>query len=267
MSHESRPQTAAINGPLWGARARDWADIQEGIVRPAYDAVLARAGIGADTAYCDIGCGAGMAAAMAVAQGARVSGIDAATDLLAIARERVPEGDFRQGDMERLPFADGLFDVVTGFNSFQFAGNPALALGEARRVTKPGGMVAMVAWGEPEGMPMADVIRALGPLLPPPPPGAGGPFALSTEAALRDLAARAGLRVEAVEDVKADVAYPDLATALRGLNSSGVAARAMAVAGEETVTAAHTDALAPFRRADGSYRIGATFRCLFTRVD
>jgi hypothetical protein len=43
-----------------------------------------------------------------------------------------------------LPFSDHGFDVVTGFNSFQYAGNPIVALGEARRVTRPGGTVVIV---------------------------------------------------------------------------------------------------------------------------
>jgi len=36
--------------------------------------------------------------------------------------------------MEGLPWPDGAFDVVTGFNSFQFAGKPVVALAEVRRV-------------------------------------------------------------------------------------------------------------------------------------
>lgn len=63
-------------------------------------------------------------------------------------------------------------------------------------------------------------------------------------------------------DIESPFQYPDLATALRGLNSSGVAAAAMERAGEEAVTAAHSAALAPFRKADASYSVPATFRCL-----
>jgi ubiquinone/menaquinone biosynthesis C-methylase UbiE len=40
------------------------------------------------------------------------------------------------GDLEDLPFADASFDVITGFNSYQFAANPANALREARRVAR-----------------------------------------------------------------------------------------------------------------------------------
>ena len=193
---------------------------------------------------------------------ARVSGLDAAENLLTIARARVPSGDFRLGELEDLPFPEGLFDLVTGFNSFQYAANPAAALSEARRIAKPSGRVVVMTWGSPEGMEAASLVAALKPLLPPPPPGAPGPFALSDEAALRAFAASAGLRPLEVRDVSCSWVYPDLATALRGLGSSGVAVRAAENSSEESVSQAHTVALKPFCGADGSYRIGASFRWL-----
>lgn len=260
-----KPQTSSANAPLWGARARDWAEVQEGIILPAYRRVLERAGVGPGTAFLDVGCGSGMAAGLADDRGATVAGIDGTPALLAIAEERVPAGDFRVADLEALPFDDDRFDVVTGFNSFQFAGNPEIALREARRVVRPGGLVVMTVWGEPDGMEMASVIRALGPLLPPPPPGAGGPFALSDRAALVGLAEASGLAVAEIVDLEAPVVYADETTALRGLDSSGVAERARQTVGEAAVTAAHRAAIAPFRQGDGSYRIGAAFRCLFAR--
>jgi len=132
MTSQMNPRTAATNGRLWGARARDWADLQEGMVRPVYEAVLRRTRIKAGSHYLDVGCGTGMAAQMASALGARAVGIDASEALLTIARERTPSGHFRIGDLEALPLTDQSFDVVTGFNSFQYAGNPGVALAEAR---------------------------------------------------------------------------------------------------------------------------------------
>jgi ubiquinone/menaquinone biosynthesis C-methylase UbiE len=144
-------QTSAVNSRLWGARARDWADVQEAMVRPAYESVFDRAAIRSGTHYLDVGCGSGMAAQLAASRGARVTGIDAAEALLMIARSRVPGGDFRQGDLEELPFGDGTFDLVTGFNAFQYAGDPLIALREARWVAKRGGTVAIVTWGDAAG--------------------------------------------------------------------------------------------------------------------
>ena len=147
MTSQMNPRTAATNGRLWGARARDWADLQEGMVRPVYEAVLRRTRIKAGSHYLDVGCGTGMAAQMASALGARAVGIDASEALLTIARERTPSGHFRIGDLEALPLTDQSFDVVTGFNSFQYAGNPGVALAEARRVAKPDAQVVVVTWG------------------------------------------------------------------------------------------------------------------------
>lgn len=262
---ELKPRSSAINGRLWGARARDWADIQEATAKAVYEAVLERAAVGSGMHYLDVGCGAGGAAQLAAARGANVSGIDAADALLAIARKRTPQGDFHTGDLEALPFGDGTFDVVTGFNSFQYAANPAVALGEARRVTKAEGVIVVMTWGVPDGMQAASLVGALRPLLPPPPPGAPGPFALSDEAALRAFATAAGLTPFEVFDVESPWSYPDEATAVRGLNSSGVAARAMEHTSEAAVSEAHQQALAPFRRAGGDFRIDASFRCLLAR--
>jgi SAM-dependent methyltransferase len=258
--------TAKVNGPLWGSSAGDWASIQEGQFKAGYEAVLAHCGVGPGTVYLDAGCGSGMATQIAASRGAKVSGFDAAEALLAIARERVPTGDFRVADLEDVPFDDVTFDVVTGFNSFQFASDPVRALAEARRVAKPGGRVVVMTWGRPEGMEAAGIVAALRPLLPPPPPGAPGPFALSEETKLRALAEAAGLMAEDVIDVDSPWSYPDESTALRGLGSSGVAARARTLSGAEAVDAAHRSALAPFRKDDGSFRIGATCRFLVARA-
>jgi SAM-dependent methyltransferase len=206
-----------------------------------------------------------MAAQIAATQGARVSGLDASESLLTIARGRVPQGDFRLGEMEELPYPARSFDLVTGFNAFQYAANPAVALAEAGRVAKPGGHVVIMTWGMPEGMQAASLVMALKPLLPPLPPGAPGPFALSEDSTLRAFAAQAGLTPVGVNDVECTWSYPDLATALRGLGSSGVAMRARENSGDEAVDRAHEASLAPFRQADGRYQIGATFRWLLAR--
>ena len=86
------------------------------------------------------------------------------------------------------------------------------------------------------------------------------------ESALRTLAQEAGLTPVEVCDVNCAWRYEDLATGIRGLNSAGVAKRAMDNTSEEAVTKAHEHALAPFKQSDGTYRIGATFRYLIARA-
>jgi SAM-dependent methyltransferase len=258
-------RTSEINGRLWSARATDWAEVQEGVHRPVYEAVMDRCAVAAGTRYLDAGCGAGMACAMAAGRGAKVSGFDASPALLEISRSRTPAGDFRLADLEAPPFADQAFDLVTGFNAFQYAGDPVAALFQARRMVKLDGFVVVVTWGDPAAMPAASLVTALKDLLPPPPPGAAGPFALSDEGRLRRLAVDAGLETLEVFDVDSPFVYADEATALRGLNASGVAARAMEQSGEAAVTEAHRQALASFRRADGRFVAEGSFRCLLAR--
>lgn len=264
-STDMRQRTADANGRYWGARPRDWAELQEVSFRPLYSAAFDRVALGAGAQYLDIGCGAGLALQMAAARGAEVAGVDAADGLLSIARERTSRADLHLGDLEELPFADASFDLVTGFNSFQYAGNPLYALSEAARVVRPNGQILIATWGDPATMDAASFVKALGPLLPPPPPGAPGPFALSDELALREFAVRAGLEPLEVFDVECTFEFDSETTAYRGLSASGVAARAIEHSGADTVRRAHATAIGPFRQPDGSFRLGASFRCLMAR--
>jgi SAM-dependent methyltransferase len=231
-------------------------------VRPLYEEVFEQTRIGPGTALLDVGCGAGLACTLAAARGAQVTGLDATPELLAIARQRLPGVDLQLGDMESLPYPDHRFDVVTGFNSFQYAANPIRALREAKRVAKAGGQVVIAVWGSLEETQAAGYLQALGSLLPPPPPGAPGPFALSEPEALAALVRQAGLEPRQPGAVRCPWEYPDLEAAMRGLLSAGPSVRAIQVAGEERVREAVVGALVPFKRPDGSYRLDNTFRYL-----
>ena len=259
---EQKSSTSVVNGRLWGMAAADWAAIQEPTCVPVYRATFDHVGLKGGATHADLGCGAGMAAQLAAERGAQVSGLDAAENLLAIARTRVPAGDFRVGELENLPFPNASFDLVTGFNSFQYAATPRAALAEAKRVARRGSQVVIMTWGQPEGMEAASLVVALKPWLPPAPPGAPGPSALSDEKAVRSFAADADLEPMDLLDVDSPWQYADLTTALRGLRSSGVAAWAIERSGTEAVDEALAKALMPFQQPDGSYKIGATFRCL-----
>ena len=261
-TREAITGSAQAQGELWGARARDWAEVQEPAQSALYGPVLDAAGVGAGTRLLDAGCGSGVAAAAARGRGAAVAGIDAALPLIELARERLPGAEFRVGELEALPYEDSAFDVVTGFNSFQYAADPVRALREARRVTGSGGTVAIVTWGRPEDCEAAAYLKALGSLLPPPPPGAPGPFALSQPGALEELVAHAGLTPHAAHEITTRWEYLDRDTALRGLLSAGPAVRAINVAGKERVSEAVADSIAPFRTASGGYAIENSWRYL-----
>ncbi len=253
--------TATAQGPLWGSRARDWADIQEGTVRPLYERVLSVVGIGGSTKLLDAGCGAGMFCVLAHERGAEVSGLDASEGLIAVARERVPGGDFRLGEIEELPYEVDSFDVVTGFNSFQFAADPENALRGAARVLRAEGTMSVAVWGAPEECEAVATLKAIGSLLPPPPEGAPGPFALSAPGALERFVEAAGLVPQETHDVPCPWVYEDLDTAVRGLGSSGPATLARRQVGDEAVDQALAESVQPHLDvATGIVRLENVFR-------
>ena len=252
--------TAAAQEQLWSRRADDWARVQEGQMRSAFETCHAALGIARGTRLLDAGCGSGLALRLAADRGAEVTGLDATEALLAHARRRLPGARCVHGELEQLPFADGEFDVVTGFNSFQYAARPVAAVQEARRVTRPGGRVLALVWGPADTCEAAPYMAALGSLMPPPPPGAPGPFALSGEDALEALLADAGLESISIADVPAPWSYPDEETAIRGLLSSGPAVQAIEHAGEQAARDAVRAVIAPHRDAQGGYRLENTFR-------
>src|SRR5579863_6647227 len=104
--------SAILQGHLWGGAAHTWAELREPIATPLWQAMLDTAGVGSGTRLLDAGCGAGGASLLAAQRGALVNGVDASEALLAIARRRLPDGDFRVGDLEALPYAGSTFDVV-----------------------------------------------------------------------------------------------------------------------------------------------------------
>lgn len=263
---QSTQGSALVQGELWGARARDYAEFQEPQLRPLYEHAIRHTGIGRDRAVLDIGCGPGGFCRLAAAAGATVVGIDASQVHVEIARERVPGGRFDVGEMQFLPYDDGSFDVATAFNSLQYAADAVAALSEARRVTRPSGTVHVVVWGREERTELVGALRALRPLLPPVPPDAPGPFALSYAGALEALLQRAGLTPTDDGYIEVTLEYPDETALLTGNNSNGPVVLAERTSGEAAVRNAVGGALAPFRTATGAYRIETEWRYVTARA-
>jgi SAM-dependent methyltransferase len=257
--------TAVVQSQLWGVRARDWADVQEGTFAPLFATVLDQAGTGAGTTVLDIGCGSGLFCQLAAQRGAQVCGLDASEPLLGIARERVPLGNFRTGEMEELPYPERSFDLVTGFNSFQFAADPVNALREAQRVTRPNGKLVIGVFGSPQDCDARAYFAALGSLLPPPPAGTPGPFALSVDGALEALVTSAGMQPGKAKEIDIPWEYPDDSTMLRGLLASGPGTRAIQLVGEDTAAKAISHALAPFKTTSGGYRLNNKARYMIVK--
>jgi len=99
----------------------------------------------------DVGCGVGhwgMLLGSVLPRDAQVTGIDREASWVeqatARARARGLDGRFtyRQGEVQRLPFPDNSFDLTTCQTLLIHLPEPALAVAEMLRVTRPGGLVA-----------------------------------------------------------------------------------------------------------------------------
>jgi SAM-dependent methyltransferase len=258
--------TAERQGQLWGTKAEDWAELGEGPSKPVYEAVFDRAGVTRGTTLLDIGCGAGTALAIARERGAEVTGLDAAERLVRIARARLPGARIEVGEMETLPFAAGMFDVVTGFNSFQFAGDVVAALAEARRVCKPNGKVAVQVWGRREDCESVHAtFGAVFSQMPPPPKDAPAAPQLSDPRVLDSVLADARLAPIADGEVDVPFLFTDAATAWRCFASAGAMVGAIAHLGEARAKEIALGTLAPFTRPDGSVLQKNRFRWVLAK--
>ncbi|MFH1765920.1 MAG: class I SAM-dependent methyltransferase [Gemmatimonadota bacterium] len=200
--------SAEIQGDMWGKTARDWAKFQEPMSVPLWDAMLESGKVGKDSRICDVGCGGGGASLLATERGARVGGLDATEALIDIARERIPDADFRVGDMEDLPFADRVFDAVITPNSIQYSENRVGALREMERGCDIDGRVVVGLWGPPSKVEFRDIFQAMIEAMPEPPPGKG-PFELSEPGVLAALVEGAGLNVVGDGEVQCPFAYQE----------------------------------------------------------
>jgi SAM-dependent methyltransferase len=87
----------------------------------------------------DAACGTGRHTGHLVALGHRVIGVDSSPEMLDRAGKRVPQADFRRGDLHRLPLPDGLADVIVCALALVHLSDLAPAFREFARVLRPGG--------------------------------------------------------------------------------------------------------------------------------
>ncbi len=89
----------------------------------------------------DIGCGDGRFCRMMKAHGLQTFGLDPIAPFIARARARDPDGDYRVGFAEALPFGDATVDLTVFYLSLIDIDDMPTACREAARVVKPGGRV------------------------------------------------------------------------------------------------------------------------------
>jgi SAM-dependent methyltransferase len=97
----------------------------------------------------DVGCGTGVITEeMAARCKGQVIGVDVDAAMIAFAQDSGGRAEYRVSDAHQLDFPDGHCDVVACHFLLMWVSNPALAVREMVRVTRPGG--AVLACAEPD---------------------------------------------------------------------------------------------------------------------
>lgn len=248
-----------MQGKLWSVQPEYWSTHFEPWFLPMYKKVLQRLQLNNDHIVLDAGCGSGLFSSMVIKTGAELIGVDAAPGLLEVAKRRNPHNNFMEEDLEALPFADNSFDVVAGFNSFQYAASFDNALLEAKRVLQPGGRLVLAIWDKPEMSDGTQVLKAIGSLLPPPPAGTPGPFALSEEGVMEEKLQKHGLKLAYKTAVACPFLYASLADGVKSFMGTGPAAIAMNSHSKELVESTIAKALQPFNVTDDFHFLQNSF--------
>lgn len=131
---------------------------------------LSRFTIEPGTRVLDVASGAGQTAIPMSRAGAKVTGIDIATNLIEQARARAQaenlDARFDEGDAEMLPYDDSSFDIVISLIGAMFAPRPEFVTAELKRVCRPGGKIIMGNW-TPTGF-VGQMFKTMGKHVPPP---------------------------------------------------------------------------------------------------
>jgi ubiquinone/menaquinone biosynthesis C-methylase UbiE len=152
----------------------------------------------------------GFLAAELVQPGGKLISSDNSEAMIEIARERAQRQalehvEFRVINAESIDLPVASVDAILCRWGLMLFIDPAAALGEMRRVLRPGGRAALAVWGPPERNQSFTVPAAVAiehELVEAPVPGTPGPFALSDPERLRGLIEDAGFVEVAIDEVE-----------------------------------------------------------------
>jgi demethylmenaquinone methyltransferase / 2-methoxy-6-polyprenyl-1,4-benzoquinol methylase len=97
----------------------------------------------------DVATGTGAVAVELQKRGCEVVGVDQSPEMLAVARERLPQVEFVEAQADELPFEDASFDALAFTYLLRYVDDPGATLKELARVVRSGGVVASLEFGVP----------------------------------------------------------------------------------------------------------------------
>ncbi|UYQ64661.1 SAM-dependent methyltransferase [Streptomyces peucetius] len=258
-----RPHKASAHSAEASTRARDWAEIQERMLVPLYEAVYERLEVGTGTQLLGLDCGSGLALLMARARGATVTGVDTDRDRLALARERLdgsPTTRLLDGDAAAAAGPGRpAYNLITALEPIGSGAGDAKRLEKALRkavgLAERRSVVVLTAWGPPDRCATSEVLRVAGERRRP-----------AHRDALEDVAGRAGLNPDGSGRVACPFGYADVDSAVRGLLSTGLYDGAVRENDRAQVEKEIAEALHDHRRPDGTVWMPNVFRYLIART-
>ncbi len=258
MTAATEPATAdrelkARHRAMWALG--DYPTLADEVIPDLGAALVQACGIGPGDRVLDVAAGSGNAAIPAALAGADVTACDLTPELLAAGRARAGRRgaavDWREGDAEALPFADGAFGTVLSCLGVMFAPHHEASSAELLRVCRPGGTIGLINW-TPEGF-IGQMFAAMKPYAPAPPPGAQPPPLWGREDHVRALL---GDRVSGVTATRQTVtvtsfARPEEFRDYFKANYGPTIAAYRAIAGDAALVAELDAALADLARRHG----------------
>ena len=215
----------------------------------------------------------GFAAAALVGEEGRIVSSDRSPAMVEVARRRA-EGlrlqnvEHRVLDAEDLDLPDTSVDGAICRFGYMLMIDPKQALGETRRVLRPGGRLVFAVWREAERNPWVAVPGEMfvrRGFVPPPEPGAPGMFALAGDRRLRELLSSAGFDTWKIEDVPVRFVAADLdAYVASARETGGVFARAWEAATENERNQMKAELAAAFAQysVDGGLELPGVAACV-----
>lgn len=224
-------------------------------IGPLLDSVDLRSG----RRILDIASGPGSVAAAVAARGAQVVGTDLAPGMVKLAQGLHPGIEFREADVEALPFPDSVFDaVVCNFGLGHFP-RPEVSMAECVRAVAAGGMVAFSWWDAPDRQRVQglfrDAITEVGAAPPAEIPQGHPLFRFSDGGEFRRLLEGAGLVDVVIGEHSTHYRFPDTDALWRG-GLGSLAVTGATIAGQpepvqDQIRAAFERRAAMYRTRDG----------------
>lgn len=218
----------------------------------------------------DVASGPGDLTAEATNRGARSVGVDLSPQMIELARRIHPTIEYREADVEQLPFLDHAFDaVVCAFGLGHFP-RPEVAVAECVRTLSPGGWIAFSWWDDPSRQRIQGIFREaiaeIGVSAPPGVPQGHNVFRFSNSDEFLCLLDGAGLTEVTVTEHAATYVVPDTETLWQGglgsLVLTGAVIRHQDKATQDLIRGAFERGANTYRSANGlnlpiAFKIGA----------